>query len=32
MNETEIIQKLQQGSEQAFRQLVEKYQKLVVNT
>ncbi|MGE0020145.1 MAG: RNA polymerase sigma factor [Draconibacterium sp.] len=32
MTETEIIQKLQQGSEQAFRQLIENYQKLVVNT
>lgn len=32
MSETEIIQKLQLGSEQAFRHLVEKYQKLVVNT
>lgn len=32
MNEAEIIQKLQQGNEQAFRQVVEKYQKLVVNT
>ena len=32
MSETEIIQKLQQGNEQAFKQLVEKYQKLVVNT
>lgn len=32
MTETEIIQKLQQGNEQAFKQLVEKYQKLVVNT
>lgn len=32
MSEAEIIQKLQQGNEQAFRQMVEKYQKLVVNT
>lgn len=32
MSETEIIQKLQQGNEKAFRQLVENYQKLVVNT
>lgn len=32
MTETEIIQKLQQGNEQAFKQLVENYQKLVVNT
>ena len=32
MSETEIIQKLQQGNEQAFKQLVENYQKLVVNT
>ena len=32
MSETEIIQKLQQGNEQAFRQLVDDYQKLVVNT
>lgn len=32
MSETEIIQKLQQGDEQAFKQLVENYQKLVVNT
>jgi RNA polymerase sigma-70 factor (ECF subfamily) len=32
MTEAEIIQKLQQGNEQAFKQLVEKYQKLVVNT
>jgi len=32
MTETEIIQKLQQGNEKAFRQLVENYQKLVVNT
>lgn len=32
MSESEIIQKLQQGDEKAFRQLVEKYQQLVVNT
>ncbi len=32
MTENEIIQKLQQGNEQAFKQLVENYQKLVVNT
>jgi len=32
MSETEIIHKLQQGNEQAFKQLVENYQKLVVNT
>jgi len=32
MTETEIIQKLQQGNEQAFKMLVENYQKLVVNT
>ncbi len=32
MTETEIIQKLQQGNEQAFKQLVENYQNLVVNT
>ena len=32
MSETEIIQKLQQGNEQAFKQLVENYQKQVVNT
>ena len=32
MTETEIIQKLQQGSEPAFKMLVENYQKLVVNT
>jgi RNA polymerase sigma-70 factor (ECF subfamily) len=32
MTETEIIKKLQQGDEQAFRQLVENYQKRVVNT
>lgn len=32
MSEAEIIQKLQQGNEQAFRELVEKYQQLVVNT
>jgi len=32
MTETEIIQILQQGNEQAFKQLVENYQKLVVNT
>ncbi|MFW5773820.1 MAG: RNA polymerase sigma factor [Tangfeifania sp.] len=32
MSEAEIIQKLQEGDEQAFRQLVEKYRQLVVNT
>ena len=32
MTETEIIQKLQQGNEQAFKLLVENYQKQVVNT
>lgn len=32
MTETEIIQKLQQGNEQAFKELVETYQRLVVNT
>lgn len=32
MSETEIIKRLQQGDEQAFRQLVENYQKQVVNT
>ncbi len=32
MSETEIIQKLKQGNEQAFKQLVGNYQKLVVNT
>lgn len=32
MSETEIIQNLQQGNEQAFKQLVENYQRLVVNT
>jgi RNA polymerase sigma-70 factor, ECF subfamily len=32
MTETEIIQKLQQGNEQAFKNLVENYQNLVVNT
>jgi RNA polymerase sigma-70 factor (ECF subfamily) len=32
MTENEIIQKLQEGNEQAFKQLVENYQKLVVNT
>jgi len=32
MSETEIIHKLQQGNEQAFRQLVEDYQGMVVNT
>ncbi len=32
MTEAEIIKKLQQGNEQAFKQLVETYQKLVVNT
>jgi len=32
MNETEIIEKLQQGNEHAFKELVGNYQKLVVNT
>ena len=32
MSEAEIIKKLQEGDENAFRQLVEKYQQLVVNT
>ena len=32
MKETEIINILQQGNEQAFKQLVENYQKLVVTT
>jgi len=32
MSETEIIQKLQRGNEQAFKELVENYQKMVVNT
>lgn len=32
MSEADIIHQLQQGSEQAFRQLVDKYQRLVVNT
>lgn len=32
MSEAEIIQKLQQGNELAFRQIVEKYQEIVVNT
>lgn len=32
MSETEIIQKLQKGNEQAFRELVENYKKMVVNT
>jgi RNA polymerase sigma-70 factor, ECF subfamily len=32
MSESEIIQKLQQGDEQAFRVLVDTYRKLVVNT
>ena len=32
MTETEIIQKLQQGNEPAFKMLVETYQKMVVNT
>lgn len=32
MSEAEIIQKLQEGDEQAFRRLVEKYRQLVVNT
>ena len=32
MDEVEIIQKLQQGNEQAFKNMVDKYQKMVVNT
>lgn len=32
MNEVEIIQKLQQGNEQAFKELVETYKKQVINT
>ncbi|MCD6354133.1 MAG: sigma-70 family RNA polymerase sigma factor [Prolixibacteraceae bacterium] len=32
MSEAEIIQKLQQGNEKAFKEMVENYQKLVVNT
>lgn len=32
MGEAEIIKKLQKGDEKAFRQLVEKYQQIVVNT
>ncbi len=32
MGETEIIENLKQGDENAFRQLVEKYQQMVVNT
>jgi RNA polymerase sigma-70 factor (ECF subfamily) len=32
MSEAEIIKELQQGNEQVFRQMVEKYQQLVVNT
>ncbi len=32
MSEAEIIEKLKSGSEPAFKQLVENYQKLVVNT
>ncbi|MCF6334080.1 MAG: sigma-70 family RNA polymerase sigma factor [Draconibacterium sp.] len=32
MTEVEIIQKLQRGNEQAFKELVENYQKMVVNT
>jgi RNA polymerase sigma-70 factor (ECF subfamily) len=32
MSGAEIIKKLQEGDEKAFRQLVEKYQQLVVNT
>lgn len=32
MSENEIIQKLQQGNEQAFREMVENFQKMVVNT
>lgn len=32
MSDTEIIEKLKQSDEQAFRQLIENHQKLVVNT
>lgn len=32
MSESEIIEKLKKGDESAFRQLVENYQKMVVNT
>ena len=32
MSESEIIQKLKEGNEPAFKQLVENYQQLVVNT
>ena len=32
MSEAKIIQELQRGSERAFRQLVDNYQKMVVNT
>ena len=32
MTESEIINQLQQGNESAFRELVENYQKLVINT
>ena len=32
MSESEIIQKLKQGDEKAFREMVEKYQGMVVNT
>jgi len=32
MTETEIIQKLQEGNEAAFKELVDNYQKMVVNT
>ncbi|NQU86837.1 MAG: sigma-70 family RNA polymerase sigma factor [Mariniphaga sp.] len=32
MSESKIIQKLKQGNEQAFREMVENYQKMVVNT
>ena len=32
MSEAEIIQKLQEGDEQVFRRLVEKYRQLIVNT
>ena len=32
MSESEIIQKLQQGDEHAFRSLVENYKKIVINT
>lgn len=32
MTESKIIQKLQEGSEAAFKELVDKYQKMVVNT